>query len=256
MSTSQSYPGAVTESSLHVSSDRRECSTSSPTGGLRARFPNAFLPRSLTRAPHSPPSPPLASASWAVHSRRLMGTSAIEWPKSMLIVSLSAWIDLCIGLLPLMSTSACSRRLLVSSGSFKEWPSEEWRRGSGRVEHAPEGNAPLRSFVQMGIPPSHPIQHRVSRSKRSSHPRASWRGMASPSCSAPARGIGLSIRLSLTETPQFRRALTARKLSQFRLYEVLRLLAQVLLARGTFIARTRWIHCHSVLLSYTPRILH
>jgi len=76
--------------------------------------------------------------------------------------------------------------------------------------------------------------------------------------SAVLVGIGLTIRLSLTETPQFRKALAAQKLSRTPVAEVLRTSwRQVILAAGTFVAPNAMGYIViTYSLSYTTRILH
>jgi len=109
------------------------------------------------------------------------------------------------------------------------------------VEHAPEKRRGLYgSFVQMGIPAGVIISNivfLVVSEALSTESFYAWGWRVPFLLSAVLVVIGLVIRVSLTETPQFRRAVAAKKVSRVPLVEVLREdWRQVLLAAGTFIA--------------------
>jgi len=130
------------------------------------------------------------------------------------------------------------------------------------VEHAPERRRGLYgSFVQMGIPAGvilSNIAFLVVSATLSTESFYAWGWRVPFLFSAVLVVIGLVVRVSLTETPQFRGAVAARQVSRVPLVEVLRAdWRQVLLAAGTFIApnATGYIVI-TYSLSYVTRFLH
>lgn len=130
------------------------------------------------------------------------------------------------------------------------------------VEHAPEGRRGLYgSFVQMGIPAGVILSNLVFLAASEALSPASflaWGWRVPFLLSAVLVGIGLMVRLSLTETPQFRTAMVAQKLSRVPVADVLRTSwRQVILAAGTFVAPNAMGYIViTYTLSYTTQILH
>jgi len=187
--------------------------------------------------------------------------------KSMLIVSLVGMgiATFCIGLLPTYEHIGVFAPVLLVVLRFFQGMAVGGEWGGAvlvAVEHAPERKrGRYGSFVQMGIPAGvilSNIVFLVVSEVLSPESFLAWGWRVPFLLSAVLVGIGLSIRLSLTETPQFRRALAARKLSRVPVVEVLRVgWRQVLLAAGTFIAPNAMGYIViTYSLSYTTRILH
>jgi metabolite-proton symporter len=186
--------------------------------------------------------------------------------KSMLIISLVGMgvATFGVGLLPTYGHIGVFAPILLVTLRFLQGMAVGGEWGGAvlvAVEHAPEKKRGLYgSFVQMGIPAGvilSNIVFLVVSEALSPESFLAWGWRVPFLLSAVLVGIGLTIRLSLTETPQFRKALAAQKLSRTPVAEVLRTSwRQVILAAGTFVAPNAMGYIViTYSLSYTTRIL-
>ena len=187
--------------------------------------------------------------------------------KSMLVISLVGMgvATAGIGLLPtyqqvgvLAPTLLVALRLLQGMAVGGEWGGAVLV----AVEHAPPGRrGRYGGFVQMGIPAGVILANIAFLATSKTLSAASFQawGWRIPFLlSAVLVVIGLIVRVSLTETPQFRAAQAASQVTRLPILEVLRTdWRRVLLAAGTFVAPNAMSYIViTYSLSYATTFLH